>query len=107
MRTDHSSLLWLRSFKEPEGQLAHWLEQLEEYDFDTEHRQGRLHGNADALSRLAVCEGGAICDVSTDSVMSTVANTSILPVYSSQEIRAKQLQDHFVGPFLRAKENGD
>ena len=120
LRTDHSSLLWLRSFKEPEGQLARWLEQLEEYDFDTEHRQGRLHGNADALSRLAVCEGGAICDVSTDSVMSAVANTSILPVYpsavantsilpvySSQEIRVKQLQDHLVGPFLRAKENGD
>ena len=103
LRTDHSSLLWLRNFKEPEGQLARWLEQLEEYDFDTEHRQGRLHGNADALSRLADCEG----DVSTNSVMSTVANTSFLPIYSSQDIRAKQLQDQFVGPFLRAKENGD
>ena len=55
------------------------------------------------MSRLADCEG----DVSTNSVMSTVANTSFLPIYSSQDIRAKQLQDQFVGPFLRAKENGD
>ena len=37
LRTDNGSLLWLRSFKEPEGQLACWLEQLEEYDFDVVH----------------------------------------------------------------------
>ena len=52
LRTDHSSLQWLRNFKEPEGQLACWLEQLEEYDFDIVHRQGKLHTNADALSRI-------------------------------------------------------
>ena len=40
LRTDHSSLLWLRRFKEPEGQLAHWLEQLEEYDFEIVHLLG-------------------------------------------------------------------
>ena len=33
LRTDHGSFLWLRRFKEPEGKLARWLEQLEEYDF--------------------------------------------------------------------------
>ena len=27
--TDHTSLTWLRNFREPEGQLAQWLEQLQ------------------------------------------------------------------------------
>ena len=28
IRTDHSSLRWLMSFKEPQGQVARWLERL-------------------------------------------------------------------------------
>ncbi|KAJ8332318.1 hypothetical protein SKAU_G00426730 [Synaphobranchus kaupii] len=36
---------------DPEGQVARWLEQLQGYDFEIRHRAGRLHGNADALSR--------------------------------------------------------
>eukprot|EP00731_Ephydatia_muelleri_P013634 Em0007g944a len=38
--------------KEPEGQLARWLERLQEYNFDVVHRQGLRHCNADALSRI-------------------------------------------------------
>ncbi|KRZ86344.1 Retrovirus-related Pol polyprotein from transposon 17.6 [Trichinella sp. T8] len=41
VRTDHSCLRWLRNFKEPEGQVARWLEQLAEYDFSVLHRPGR------------------------------------------------------------------
>ncbi|XP_062374552.1 uncharacterized protein LOC134062534 isoform X1 [Sardina pilchardus] len=51
VRTDHSSLRWLTKMKEPEGQLARWLERLGEYDFEIIHRPGRLHNNADSLSR--------------------------------------------------------
>ncbi|XP_034549911.1 uncharacterized protein LOC117820296 [Notolabrus celidotus] len=51
VRTDHSSLRWLTRMKEPEGQLARWLEKLSEYDFEIIHRPGRLHVNADSLSR--------------------------------------------------------
>ena len=61
--------------------MACWLEQLEEYDSDIEHRQGKLHNNVGALSRLPYtdCES----DISANSVASVVANTSFLPVYSS------------------------
>ena len=52
VRTDHGSLTWLRNFKNPENQLARWLERMQEYDFDIVHRPGRKHGNADALSRV-------------------------------------------------------
>ena len=51
VRTDHSSLKWLLNFKQPEGQLARWLEVLGTYDVTIEHRPGAQHKNADALSR--------------------------------------------------------
>ncbi len=49
IRTDHSSLRWLVSFKFPEGQLARWLEKIQQYNFRVQHRAGREHLNA--LSR--------------------------------------------------------
>ena len=51
LRTDHSSLRWLCNFKQPEGQLARWLEVLSQYNFQIVHRDGKKHGNADSLSR--------------------------------------------------------
>ena len=56
LRTDHGSLRWLFSFKEPEGQMARWLERLARFQFDIEHRPGRKHGNSDGMSRIP-CEG--------------------------------------------------
>jgi predicted aspartyl protease len=51
VRSDHGALSWLFNFKNPEGQLARWFEVLASYDFRIEHRAGRSHNNADALSR--------------------------------------------------------
>jgi len=47
IRTDHVSLKWLMSFRELEGQLARWLERLQQYDFDVVHQKGLSHKNAD------------------------------------------------------------
>ncbi|XP_018651543.1 LOW QUALITY PROTEIN: KRAB-A domain-containing protein [Schistosoma mansoni] len=52
VRTDHRALQWLRSFREPEGQVARWQERLQEFDFTCEYRPGSRHTNADALSRI-------------------------------------------------------
>lgn len=52
LRTDHNSLTWLMSFKEPQGQIARWLEELSQYDMTVVHRPGSKHVNADALSRI-------------------------------------------------------
>ena len=52
VRTDHSSLKYLHRFKEPEGQLARWLDFLQAFDFEIVHRAGTAHGNADGLSRI-------------------------------------------------------
>lgn len=51
VRTDHSALQWLMSFKEPEGQIRCWLEELAPYTFKVEYRAGVRHANADAMSR--------------------------------------------------------
>ena len=51
LRTGHSSIVWIQNFKKPEGQLARWMEKLQEYDFKVVHRRGTQHNNADALSR--------------------------------------------------------
>lgn len=52
LRTDHNSLTWLMRFKHIEGQLARWLEELSQYQMRILHRPGKLHGNADGLSRI-------------------------------------------------------
>ena len=49
VRTDHASLRWLTNFKNPEGQLARWIELLSTYDFQIVHRVGRSHSNADSV----------------------------------------------------------
>ena len=33
IQVDHASLQWLLQFKEPEGQIARWLEKLQQYNF--------------------------------------------------------------------------
>src|SRR5215813_6423449 len=58
IRTDHAALKWLKRMPDPVGQQARWLEMLEEYDYTVEHRPGRSHSNADALSRRPCCQCG-------------------------------------------------
>ena len=61
IRTDHGSLKWLHTFKEPEDQLARWLDVLAEYDYTIICRPGVQHRNADALS-MRTCNGkGCLC----------------------------------------------
>ena len=51
VRTDHGALNWLLNFKNPEGQMARWLQILSSYSFTIQHRPGKQHSNADGLSR--------------------------------------------------------
>ena len=63
VRTDHGALSWLMNFKNPEGQIARWLEVMASYNFSIQHRPGRLHGNADGLSRASrPCDPCDYCD---------------------------------------------
>ena len=43
IRTDHSALRWIMSFREPSQQMARWLEILSQFNFKMEHRAGKIH----------------------------------------------------------------
>ena len=103
LRTDHSSLTWLQTFKDPEGQLARWLEKLQQFTFTIVHRQGKKHSNADALSRLPCNQCGRE-DIAT---VSHVAHTPPEPPCStnSTNLREMQLQDGDIQIVLRAIES--
>ena len=60
LRTDHGPLKWLYQVKDPEGQVAWWIEKLQEFDFEVIHRRGLRHTNADALSRLPCTQCGML-----------------------------------------------
>ena len=105
LRTDHNSLRWLQNFRHPEGQLARWLEKLQEYNFSIEHRPGRRHGNADALSRLPCTQCGRDGELSEetsgDTAVCAAISTTHLGQWSPED---QQMQDTVVGPVLQAKE---
>eukprot|EP00731_Ephydatia_muelleri_P036715 Em0310g4a len=90
VRTDHSALQWLYSFKEPEGQVARWLESLAEYEFTVQHRPGKKHTNADALSRVPCQDAPAVNANSipldrTDSWLSQLSKREIRELQSRDE----------------------
>lgn len=109
LRTDHHSLTWLMSFKEPQGQVARWLERLQEYDYTIEHRPGRQHGNADALSRRPRRHHGE-CPSCVPSARPQVAAVAGLPtvhkqcegrdIWSTAAVAQAQREDPDIGPVV-------
>ena len=59
IRTDHASLKYIKTLRDPDDQFARWIERLEETKYTIEVRAGKAHANADALSRLpsSTCAG--------------------------------------------------
>ena len=68
VRTDHAALLWLKRTPEPIGQQARWISFIDEFQFDIEHRPGKKHGNADAMSRIP-CQQCGLAEVETGEVL--------------------------------------
>ena len=101
LRTDHGSLTWLQSFKEPEGQLARWLEKLQEFNFTIVHRPGKSHRNADALSRLPCHQCGKEEDQQLNQVTTT---TEPDPEQLLPDMQTLQREDPDISMVLRAKE---
>ena len=91
-RTDHRSLNWLKSFREPEGQLARWLQILEQYDLQVVHRPGKRHLNADALSR-GPCHQCGYTEPATVTCAAPLDTPSWLPQWSSPSLAGEQAQD--------------
>ena len=117
VRTDHAALRWLLNFKNPEGQLARWMEVISEYDFVIEHRPGKKHANADGLSRQQCKQCGREEAVSNDTtgdmseghpqrVEFLVRGVVAQPSLSGDKIRKAQLEDDTMNWVIRSKEEG-
>ncbi|GBM96181.1 Retrovirus-related Pol polyprotein from transposon 297 [Araneus ventricosus] len=111
LRTDHASLRWFLNFKEPEGEIARWIQRLQEYDFEIQHRKGTSHGNADALSRRPCKESCKQCTnaekkFGMDREISVkVLTTTTVDPWPSCEIQKAQLEDPAIKPILEKKLN--
>ena len=110
LRTDHGSLTWLQNFKEPEGQLGRWLEELQEFNVEIIHRRGRSHGNAVALSRMPCGQCGhshGDHDEELNGLVCMITESPREPATESiQDIRQLQCDDEAVGLVLKAREAG-
>ena len=82
VRTDNSALSWLHRSKDPVGQPARWIEVIDTYDITFQHRPGRKHGNADALSRYPCRQCGGDCE------------TPVKAVRAVQEVRSASRVGH-------------
>lgn len=83
VRTDHSSLTWIKNFKNSVGILARWLSILETYDFKIEHRQGVKHANADAFSRIPIRR--CPCENCPDCLKKLSARVNLMAINQSTE----------------------
>ena len=126
LRTDHGSLRWLFSFKDPQGQIARWLEVLAQYDVEIQHREGRRHLNADALSRKpshgneddsewtefkedvddVVDLGNKVRAVTRSKTKESIASCSWIDGYSTQEMSNLQNEDSCLKLLHKWTDNG-
>ena len=103
LRTGHSALTWLLSFKNLERQTARWVQSLQEYNYTSEHRQGIRHTNAEALSRRPCPEGCSHCqkvEQRADDQRVRMVVAAPADGWDHQDLRRKQLADNDLGPLI-------
>ncbi|KAK7884629.1 hypothetical protein WMY93_027752 [Mugilogobius chulae] len=110
IRTDHSALQWLMSFKEPEGQIARWLEELAPFNFKVEYRAGGRHANADAMSRRPCdpdnCRYCGKREAREQELCADGPTCRVAQIHDAFEWRAQQEQDPDLQPVLQWVESG-
>jgi len=50
--TDHAALQWLFNKPDPPRKFMRWIIRIMEFPYQVRYKKGKLHSNADALSRL-------------------------------------------------------
>jgi len=105
IRMDHGALSWIHRFKEPVGQIARWLQKLQEFEFTFIHRHGIRHKNADAMSRIP-CKQCGIIPADETIALATVSTPTValLGEFSPEELRTAQLSDPDISLVLTSKE---
>lgn len=108
LRTDHAALQWILQFKNPEGQVARWLEQLQEFNFVTEHRSGKGHSNADALSRRPCPEDCKHCQKQeTIGHVKLIRTEGLDDEWTNENLKKAQEEDEDLRLLLDWKRSGN
>ncbi|GFX51321.1 retrovirus-related Pol polyprotein from transposon 412 [Trichonephila clavipes] len=110
LRTDHASLTWLMNFRNTEGQVARWIQRLNEYYFDIRHHKGSSHGNADALSRRPCPENCRHCsrvETKYDYAIRQIRTSTATPPdpWSDEKAREDQMADPNIKPLIEFMES--
>ncbi|KAL9967720.1 hypothetical protein ACROYT_G026009 [Oculina patagonica] len=81
IRTDHAPLRSVLEVKEPEGQLARWIEFMSSFSYEIEYRVSQRHQNADALSRRPCNDGCKWCKEwkKVEQMVSVAVQTDVSP----------------------------
>ncbi|GFV62220.1 hypothetical protein TNCV_2034981 [Trichonephila clavipes] len=92
LRTDHASLTLLLNFKNPEGQIARWIQRLQ---------------NCKYCSRIEKKLGGILDLLRQISFQVTAPSTLALDPWSDESVRKDQLADPEIKPIIEFKESSD
>ena len=107
VRTDNSAVSWLHRSKDLVGQPARWIEMIDTYDITFQHRPGRKHGNADALSRYPCRQCGGDCaGITAKEVQAVTRSQRCEPGWTPEEMAAGQDADPVIGPIMNWKRPG-
>ena len=107
VRKDNNAVSWLHRSKDPVGQPARWIEVIDTYDITFQHRPGRKHGNADALSRYPCRQCGGDCETPVKAVRAVTRSQECEPGWTPEEMAARQDADPDIGPIMRWKRVGN
>ncbi|GFW40401.1 retrovirus-related Pol polyprotein from transposon 412 [Trichonephila clavipes] len=93
-----------------EGQVARWIQRLNEYYFDIRHRKGSSHGNADALSRRPCPENCRHCsrvETKYDYAIRQITTSTATPPdpWSDEKVREDQMADPDIKPLIEFMES--
>lgn len=109
IRTDHQSLKWLL-FKNLEGQLARWIEKIQQYNFEILYQKRTMNRNADGLSRRPCsedfCNYCLRVELKEASSKAGIIRRIVLSDAGSYNWRKEQLKDPSVSLILLSKEAG-
>ena len=111
IRTDHAALQSLRRTPEPIGQQGRWLDLIEQFNFDIQHRAGARHQNADSLSRRPCERDGrsnpcrqcpatpSVSPVASEVVAAAVS-AEVKDPWSTEMMREEQRKDADLAPII-------
>ena len=106
--TDHKALQCIHTVKNPHRRLTRWSMELQEFDYEVQHRKGVNNGNADALSRLPFpsSEVSAISETPESAIIDQHSADASKPMKENTETEWLCVQFQFSGPSLSVVELG-